>query len=114
MTTASPPASEMTARRQGPALPRLFKAAEVAKVLDCSEWWVKEQARRGRIPFIKSGSGYRFTESHIGEILSILEQRPEPSNEQSVHTAVRRSRPTEGHLVTPLRARPPRRKRGVA
>ncbi|WP_457029288.1 DNA-binding protein [Kitasatospora sp. P5_F3] len=41
-----------------------------------SEWWVKEQARRGRIPFTKPGRAYRFTAEQYAEIIRLLETRP--------------------------------------
>src|SRR5688572_4319312 len=30
---------------------KLFKPGEIAKILGCSEWWIKEQARKRTIPF---------------------------------------------------------------
>ncbi|WP_433082730.1 helix-turn-helix domain-containing protein [Dactylosporangium sp. CA-052675] len=54
----------------------LHRPAEVAKILDCSEWWVKEQARRRRIPFAWIGGSYRFTDEHLAEIIRIFEVRP--------------------------------------
>ncbi|MFJ1707849.1 helix-turn-helix domain-containing protein [Kitasatospora sp. NPDC088346] len=59
--------------------PALFRPADVARVLGKSEWWVKEQARRGRIPFTKPGRAYRFTSEHIAEIVRLYEWRPEPA-----------------------------------
>lgn len=35
----------------GPAVATYYRPAEVAAMLRCSVWWVKEQARRRRIPF---------------------------------------------------------------
>ncbi|MEV6714844.1 helix-turn-helix domain-containing protein [Lentzea sp. NPDC051208] len=54
----------------------LHKPSEVAKHLGCSEWWVKEQARRRRIPFSWIGGRYLFTDAHIDEIVLICEKRP--------------------------------------
>ncbi|MFG3254960.1 helix-turn-helix domain-containing protein [Streptomyces sp. NPDC048172] len=104
----------MTSQQRHSDLPRLFKAAQVAEALECSEWWVKEQARRGRIPFIKSGSGYRFTKAHVEEIFLIFEQRPEQAAGQSAPASPRRRSPAATAAVVPLRARPPRRKRSAA
>ncbi|WP_030260070.1 helix-turn-helix domain-containing protein [Streptomyces violens] len=97
-------------------LPRLYPAADVAEALDCSEWWVKEQARRRRIPFIKSGSGYRFTKDHVQEILHILEERPEQTSEPDRHhSAKRRQAGTASTApVVQLRARRPRRAQNAA
>lgn len=58
------------------ALPTLLHPADIAKALDVSEWWVKEQARRGRIPFTKPGRSYRFTAEQFAEILRLYESRP--------------------------------------
>ncbi|MFI5906211.1 helix-turn-helix domain-containing protein [Dactylosporangium sp. NPDC051541] len=80
----------------------LRKPAEVAKILGCSEWWVKEQARKRRIPFAWIGGSYRFTDEHLAEIIRLFEVRPlEP------RPATPRAAPptTNG----PLRARRPRR-----
>jgi hypothetical protein len=48
-------------------LPPVYLPRDIAKALHCSEWWVKEQARRGRIPFSKPGGRYRFTAEHFAE-----------------------------------------------
>ncbi|MEV6601361.1 helix-turn-helix domain-containing protein [Actinoplanes sp. NPDC051346] len=56
-------------------IPEFYLPAEVAKILRCSEWWVKEQARRGRIPFCWIGGGYRFLPEHLGEIAQMFERR---------------------------------------
>ncbi|MDH6586258.1 excisionase family DNA binding protein [Streptomyces sp. SAI-133] len=96
-------------------LPKSYSAAEVAKALDCSEWWVKEQARRRRIPFLRSGSGYRFTRSHVEEIFHILEERPNPVNvPQTSSTSVRpRTFVPFDVPAQQLRARRPRRMRNA-
>lgn len=53
-----------------------YRPDDVAKLLRCSEWWVKEQARRGRIPFSWIGGSYLFTSEHIAEIILLFERRP--------------------------------------
>jgi excisionase family DNA binding protein len=98
------------------SLPPTYSPAEVAEALDCSEWWVKEQARRRRIPFIRSGSGYRFTRAHVEEIFHIFEERPDQviAPETKVIPARRR---TIVHFDAPtaqLKARRPRRARNAA
>ncbi|MFE9648931.1 helix-turn-helix domain-containing protein [Streptomyces sp. NPDC006365] len=97
------------------ALPKSYSAAEVAEALDCSEWWVKEQARRRRIPFLRSGSGYRFTRSHVEEIFQILEERPDPVNmpESSAASTPRRTFAPFDVPAVQLRARRPRRARNA-
>ncbi|WP_433055514.1 helix-turn-helix domain-containing protein [Dactylosporangium sp. CS-033363] len=81
----------------------LHRPAEVAKILDCSEWWVKEQARKRRIPFTWIGGSYRFTDEHLAEIIRLFEVRP-----QEVRPATPRAAPANP-MVGPLRARKPRR-----
>ncbi|WP_406303797.1 helix-turn-helix domain-containing protein [Streptomyces sp. NBC_00885] len=97
-------------------LPQPYTAAEVADALGCSEWWVKEQARRRRIPFTRSGGGYRFTKGQVEEIFRILEERPEqPGQAQtSIVPMRRRSESASSPPVAPLRARRPRRARNAA
>ncbi len=72
------------------ALPQLHSAADVAQALGCSEWWVKEQARRGRIPFTKPGGSYRFTAEHFAEIMRIFESRPTESSGAAVPVSLAR------------------------
>ncbi|MET8543098.1 helix-turn-helix domain-containing protein [Kitasatospora sp. NPDC004799] len=57
-------------------LPPLYRPADIAKAIGMSEWWVKEQARRGRIPFTKPGRAYRFTAEQVAEIVRMYEVRP--------------------------------------
>lgn len=99
------------------ALPQLHSAADVAQALGCSEWWVKEQARRGRIPFTKPGGSYRFTAEHFAEIMRIFESRPTESSaaavpvSRAVSRTLRRRAATTAVVVTSLKARTPRRAR---
>jgi excisionase family DNA binding protein len=106
----------MNLGQQKPALPPTYSPAQIAEALDCSEWWVKEQARRRRIPFIRSGSGYRFTKDHVEEIFHILEERPDQGNVSAaqVTSLRRRSQTSSGGPVVQLRARRPRRSRNAA
>lgn len=96
-------------------LPLSYSAAEVAASLGCSEWWVKEQVRRRRIPFLRSGSGYRFTGDHVREIFAILEERPSPATAiESEAVPRRRAMPQQVRPIASLRARRPRRTRNAA
>jgi excisionase family DNA binding protein len=91
--------------------PRLLAPREVARALGCSEWWVKEQARRRRIPFTKVGGAYRFTPEHLTEIIGIFEHRPTDTAATAVTTTPRR-RTAAPHTPAPvvqLHARQPRR-----
>ena len=72
---------------------------------------MKEQARRGRIPFSKPGGSYRFTAEHFAEIMRIFESRPAESGSIAAAAA-----PVRRHQVAPvaepvtrLKARTPRR-----
>jgi len=97
----------------GDALPRLLSPREVAGVLGCSQWWVKEQARRRRIPFVMAGGAYRFTRDHLTEIITTFEQRPDQA--QVPATPRRRAEPPPPPVpVVPLRARRPRRWRDAS
>ncbi len=99
-----------------PAQPdRLYSAREAAAVLRCSEWWLKEQARRRRIPFLMLGGSYRFTAAHLTEIVVTFEVRPAASAtaEPQRPGESRRPRAVGAHPVL-LRPRPPRRSRRIA
>ncbi|MGI5138171.1 helix-turn-helix domain-containing protein [Streptomyces sp. CA-106110] len=106
----------MTSGQKNQSLPLTYSPAEVADALDCSEWWVKEQARRRRIPFLRSGSGYRFTRTHIEEIFHILEERPDQVNtsESKSTPARRRTVVSFDAPAVQLRARRPRRAQNAA
>ncbi|MEU1597249.1 DNA-binding protein [Streptomyces sp. NPDC005708] len=98
-------------RPELPPLPPIYLPRDIAKALHCSEWWVKEQARRGRIPFSKPGGSYRFTAEHFAEIMRIFESRPtESSNAAAPAASAPRPRAaTAPAPVTRLKARTPRR-----
>jgi hypothetical protein len=92
-------------------LPRLYCPDEVAKAIRCSEWWVKEQARRRRIPFVRVAGAYRFTAAHVADIVRLLEQQPDDAP-SAPHTLPRRrsAQAVDTALPVPLVARPRRRK----
>nr|WP_230092701.1 helix-turn-helix domain-containing protein [Streptomyces olivaceus] len=98
------------------ALPRLYVPEEVAAVLGCSAWWVKDRARRRLIPFTRVGRAYRFTGGHLAEIIRMHEARPAlpqkraatpPAPEPPAPQTPSPSAAAKAHL----RARPPRRAR---
>ena len=98
------------------ALPPLYTPSEIATALRCSEWWVKEQARKGRIPFTKPGGSYRFTAAHLVEIIRIYEQLPErplPHGGPALPEGPPRTEQTPAAAVR-LKARVPRRIRQSA
>ncbi|ONI72710.1 hypothetical protein ALI144C_42615 [Actinosynnema sp. ALI-1.44] len=90
-----------------------YRPAEVASILRCSEWWVKEQARNRRIPFSWIGGGYLFTTEHIVEIVALFERRPTTGRAATSRThSPRQSTDTvNGNPLAQLVARPPRRAR---
>ncbi len=99
----------------GPSVTAFYRAAEVARMLRCSEWWIKEQARRRRIPYAWIGGSYLFTEEHIAAIVRLFEVLPS-DDAPAVHRRGPADRQPSGGKdegATPirLRARPPRRSR---
>lgn len=91
----------------------LHRPDEVAAMLRCSTWWVKEQARKGRIPYSRIGGGYRFTDEHVAEIVRIFEKRPAdtPAVVPSPRRPTQRSTDEQGQTANRLTARVPRRAR---
>jgi hypothetical protein len=99
-----------------PQQPTFYRPAEVARMLRCSEWWVKEQARKRRIPYCWIGGSYLFTPQHIGEIVRLFEVRP---TDEATHASPVRGTPDrrfadDGGEPVLLRARTPRRARDAA
>ncbi|MFJ5806700.1 helix-turn-helix domain-containing protein [Streptomyces sp. NPDC093093] len=95
-------------------LPHLHYPADVANALGKSEWWVKEQARNGRIPYTKPGRAYRFTGEQFAEILRLFAEGPtgpRASHQPQPATARPPGSPKAPRPVPAarLRARPPRR-----
>ncbi|RLU80673.1 DNA-binding protein [Streptomyces griseocarneus] len=91
-------------------LPHLFRPTEIAKALGCSEWWLKEQARRRRVPFTRVGGAYRFTIEHVAEVIDLFEERPlQPGQSASGGVMARARKPRSPELEGRLRARSPRR-----
>ncbi|CAG7643375.1 hypothetical protein SBRY_30798 [Actinacidiphila bryophytorum] len=99
-------------------LPVLYRPAQIADVIGCSEWWVREQARRRRIPFTRLGGSYRFTAGHLAEIIRIFEERPlappDAGTLPSARSAYRPARAAPVAAESRLNARPPRRRRAPA
>ncbi|WP_413115762.1 DNA-binding protein [Streptomyces sp. CY1] len=97
------------------ALPRLYLPDEVAAVLGCSTWWVKDRARRRLIPFTRVGRAYRFSDEHLAAIVRMHEERPDRNAQiprgmaASVPKPVTRQRAETAVPTARLKARPPRR-----
>lgn len=111
---AIPPASAATPHTEA-AFPRLHLPEEVAAVLGCSAWWVKDRARRRLIPFTRVGRAYRFSDDHLAEIIRMHEERPARNPQRpSGMTASAPQPPVRRQSEGPaparsLKARPPRR-----
>ncbi|MFD7860939.1 helix-turn-helix domain-containing protein [Streptomyces sp. NPDC059783] len=89
------------------ALPRLHTADDVAEALQVSPWWVKEQARRGRIAALKVGGAWRFTAAQVDQIIQMSVAEPsEPAPEPA---APRRTRNESPQPPLQLVAKLPRR-----
>ena len=101
------------ARNKVPDLPPVYRPAEAAKVLRCTEWWLKEQARKGRVPYAWIGGSYAFTADHLTEIIQLFEQRPVNVSEPVARAATTRPRrvPRVVKTTARLEARTPRRTR---
>ena len=99
-----------------PAPTAYHNAADVAAILGCSQWWVKNQARQRRIPYCWIGGSYRFTDQHVTEIGRIFEVRPTteaaPAARNSRHTAAIED--NEPSTVIQLTASVPRRMRATS
>ncbi|MFE8939957.1 helix-turn-helix domain-containing protein [Streptomyces sp. NPDC007872] len=92
---------------------RLYLPEDVAAVLGCSAWWVKDRARRRLIPYTRVGRSYRFTGEHLAEIIRMHEAQPavpQQPTPTAVSKAPRLASPSTPPVpVVRLRARPPRR-----
>jgi len=96
-----------------PAPTVFHRPADVARMLRCSEWWVKEQARRRRIPYSWIGGSYLFTDEHVAEIVRLFEVRPTDAATPVPVTKGTGRQPAgeEAEPVIRLTARRPRRAR---
>lgn len=114
--TAIPHASVHTAHADTTP-PRLYHPEDVAAVLGCSAWWVKDRARRQLIPYTRVGRAYRFTDEHLAEIIRMNEARPAVPQQPPSTAPATPSRPRSSASATVpvpttrLQARPPRRAR---
>jgi hypothetical protein len=90
---------------------------DLAAMLGRSKWWVCEQCRQRRFPFVRSGGSYRFTDQHVEQILTILEEVPtsRPRADQARPAVPKRAshqpKAAETTSAVHLTARPPRRRR---
>lgn len=57
-----------------------YTAPEVAKILDCTPWFVKKLARDHGIGYnLRGPKGYRFLESDIEKMREVLRPKPAPA-----------------------------------
>jgi excisionase family DNA binding protein len=95
-------------------LPAFYRPVEVARLLRCSEWWVREQARRRRVPFIRVGGRYLFTAEHVAELVRRFEVRPIDESPAPAGPVVRPVVSPDNATQVRLTARVPRRMRSAA
>ncbi|MFC8171178.1 helix-turn-helix domain-containing protein [Streptomyces sp. NPDC057325] len=91
------------------ALPRLHRPEEVAEALGLSAWWVKSEARQGRIPATRVGSSWRFTAAQYQQIVAAAEQ-PVQAPAQSSRSTARPYYADSAAPAAPLTPRAPRRR----
>jgi hypothetical protein len=70
-----------------------YLPAEAAKILRCSEWWLKEQARKDRIPYCWIGGRYKFTPEHLKAIARTFEHGTSDRGGDSEKAQPRRASP---------------------
>ncbi|WP_160312692.1 helix-turn-helix domain-containing protein [Jiangella alkaliphila] len=102
----------MSERRSTPsdaANVQLYTADEAAVLLRCKPSWLNEQARKRQIPFTLVGGSYRFSTAHLLQIIADHEHLPTDATDQAKG---RRGRARSTAADAPLRARPPRARRG--
>jgi hypothetical protein len=107
-----------TRTRERPGSPRkTYRVDEAAAQLRCSVWWLKEQARKRRIPYTWIAGSYRFTDEQLDQILQLCAFSPEPDGpvHASAATGTSRSRTRARAADVPrLTARVPRRAQAAA
>lgn len=94
--------------------PLVHRPAEAAELLGCTEWWLRDKARRREIPFTTVGGAYGFTRAHLDRIVELFEVDIEP---KATTGPVRRkpaAAPAPQSGVVQLQARPPKRRRAAS
>jgi hypothetical protein len=87
------------------SLPILHTPEAVADSLQVSAWWVKEQARKGRVDAVKAAGAWRFTDEQYAQLVQL---HTIPAADQAATTIPRRSR-SNGTAPLQLVAKLPRR-----
>jgi hypothetical protein len=89
--------------------PSVHTADEAAEILRCTASWLKEQARLRAIPFTMLG-GYRWTDAHLEEIITLREQRPSTPAARKRASGPALTAVSAPESVPQLRPRQPRRR----
>lgn len=83
-------------------LPVLYTAEEAASILRVRQGWLERQAAARKIPFTLLGGSYRFTATHLNEIVHIFEPEPSSATASTPREAPLRRTNTRGDRTTRL------------
>jgi excisionase family DNA binding protein len=103
------PGGPASARRERTG-PVVYTVEEAATILRVRPSWLERRAAERKIPFTMLGGSYRFTDSHLAQIVEMFEMAPARREEHRPARRGRRPAPvaalaTAG-LGGPLRPRP--------
>lgn len=90
-------------------LPQLHTAHDVASAMQVSEWWVREQAKKGRVSAVKVAGTWRFTDHQYTQLVELHTTTPGPRPELDV---IPRRQPRTEPTALVLVPRLPRRASG--
>lgn len=90
------------------SLPSLHTPQDIAKSLSVSAWWVKEQARKGRVSAVKAAGAWRFTDAQYEQLLALHTTEATPPTPDTPDVIARRRKPSPP-AAQQLVARIPRR-----
>ena len=82
---------------------------DVARTLGTSAWWVREQARRGRVPHLRLGKGrIRLLPEHVDALVALftVESRPPAAEQSAAATADLAALGSTAKSLTAHRRRP--------
>ncbi|WP_406420863.1 hypothetical protein [Streptomyces sp. NBC_00842] len=89
-------------------LPSLHTPEDIAESLKVSAWWVKEQARKGRVAAVKAAGAWRFTDEQYEQLLALHTTAAMPSTPDALDVIPLRRKPSPS-AAQQLVARIPRR-----
>jgi hypothetical protein len=87
-------------------LPVLYTAEEAASILRVRQGWLERQAAARKIPFSLLGGCYRFTVTHLNEIVRIFEPSPGVATASTPPVTTARRPSATVQKSSPLRPRP--------